>query len=161
MYRPTISFAFRCRRWSHLSSKLSLAQNFPRRLGIVFCACLFFCTQAPAAEYLINCWDSEKGLPDDFVTSIVQTKDGYIWIGTYNGLARFDGTKFSIFKPRDTPQLGHARIVKLFVDAEGALWINTYDGSLTSWHNNVFIREWNGAKKGISEAWLVASNSRE
>jgi ligand-binding sensor domain-containing protein/signal transduction histidine kinase len=121
--------------------------------------------RAAAGGYLIDSWDSEKGLPDNFVTSIVQTPDGYLWVGTYNGLARFDGSRFVTFKPENTPQLGHARIVKLFLDAEGTLWINTYDGSLTSWRNGVFKREWNGEKKGVSEDWLeawqVVSSPRE
>jgi len=116
---------------------------------------------AGAGGYLIDGWDTEQGLPDDFVTSIVQTPDGYLWIGTYNGLARFDGSRFVTFQPGNTPQLGHERIMKLFVDAQGTLWINTYDGSLTTWRNGVFTREWNGAKRGLSNAWLVASNSRE
>jgi ligand-binding sensor domain-containing protein/signal transduction histidine kinase len=128
---------------------------------LAFC-CLFsllrFC--AGASPYLIDSWDSEKGLPDNFVTSIVQTPDGYLWIGTYNGLARFDGSRFVTFKPENTPQLGHERIVKLFLDSQGTLWINTYDGSLTTLRNGVFTREWNGAGKNISEAWLISSNSR-
>jgi signal transduction histidine kinase/ligand-binding sensor domain-containing protein len=123
---------------------------------------LFLCQfHAGAAGYIVDSWDTEKGLPDDFVTSIVQTPDGYLWIGTYNGLARFDGLRFVTFKPEDTPQLGHQRIVKLIVDAQGTLWINTFDGSLTTWRNGVFKREWNGMPPGHSEAWLVASNDRE
>jgi len=128
---------------------------------LLFCVFLALQFRAVASEYLIDSYDSEQGLPDDFVTSLVQTPDGYLWIGTYNGLARFDGEKFVTFKPEDTPQLGHERIVKLFLDSQGTLWINTYDGSLTSWRNGVFTREWNGAGKGISEAWLVASDSHE
>ena len=125
--------------------------------------CIFFLSQfcADAGGYLIDTWDSEKGLPDNFVTSMVQTPDGYLWVGTYDGLARFDGSRFVIFKPENIPQLGHARIVKLFLDAQGTLWINTYDGSLTSLRKGVFTKEWTGRKKGISEAWLVASDSRE
>lgn len=116
---------------------------------------------ATAGPYLIDVWDSEKGLPDNYVTSVVQTPDGYLWFGTYNGLSRFDGVRFVTFSRGDTPQLGHSRIVKLFVDAQGMLWINTYDGSLTSYRHGVFKREWNGARRGASEVWLVAANARE
>jgi signal transduction histidine kinase/ligand-binding sensor domain-containing protein len=129
-------------------------------LFVCLCFCLFQC-HARAGDFLIDSWDSERGLPDNFVTSIVQMPDGYLWIGTYNGLARFDGARFVTFNPGNTPQLGHARVVKLFLDAQGTLWINTYDGSLTSWRDGVFTREWDGAGKGISEAWLVVSNARE
>ena len=116
---------------------------------------------AAAGSWLINAWDSETGLPDNYATSIVQTPDGYLWVGTYNGLARFDGQQFVVFNPENTPQLSHSRIVKLFLDAQGTLWINTYDGSLTSYRHGVFTHEWNGAGKGISEVWLVAANARE
>ena len=134
---------------------------FKQALKLFICVLFLSRFRADAGEYLIDAWNSENGLPDNFVTSIVQTPDGYLWVGTYNGLARFDGSRFVIFRPENTPQLGHARIVKLFLDAQGSLWINTYDGSLTSLRNGVFIQEWNGSKKGVSEAWLVASDSRE
>ncbi len=100
-------------------------------------------------------------MPDNFVTSIAQTPDGYIWIGTYNGLARFDGSRFVIFNPANTPQLGHARIYKVLVDAQGTLWINTYDGSLTTYSQGTFTREWQGHGKDSSEAWLVSSDAYE
>ena len=93
-------------------------------------------------DYLIDVWTKEKGLPDSSVTSIAQTPDGYLWVGTYNGLARFDGARFVKFDPEDTPELQHPRIRKLFLDAQGTLWINTYDGSLTSWRGGVFKLEW-------------------
>ena len=116
---------------------------------------------AEAGGYLIDSWDSEKGLPDNFVTSVVQAPDGYLWIGTYNGLARFDGSRFVTFNPGNTPQLGRARVYKLFVDKQGTLWINTHDGSLISMRQGVFTREWSGNGGDSSEAWLVASDSRE
>src|SRR5262249_19765142 len=70
--------------------------------------------------------------------------EGYLWVGTLNGLARFDGVRFVNYEPLDTPELKHARIAGLFVDARGTLWINTYDGSLTSWRNGHFRHEWQG-----------------
>jgi len=116
---------------------------------------------AVAGGYLIDGWDSEKGLPDNYVTSVVQTPDGYLWLGTYNGLARFDGDQFTVFNRANTPQIAHSRIVKLYVDTQGMLWINSYDGSLTSYSHGVFKEEWSGARMGVSEVWLVASNARE
>jgi len=133
------------------------------RLVLGMFLCVFWLGQfrAGAGGYLIDAWDTEKGLPDNFVTSLVQTPDGYLWIGTYNGLVRFDGSRFVVFKPANTPQLGHERIIKLFLDAQGALWINTYDGSLTSFYHGAFTLEWNGKKQGVSDAWLVASSPQE
>jgi ligand-binding sensor domain-containing protein/signal transduction histidine kinase len=135
--------------------------GFWHTAGLLFYIFSFFQLHAAGGEYLIEVLDTEKGLPDNFVTALVQSPGGYLWVGTRNGLARFDGVRFVTFKPEDTPQLGHARIVKLFLDALGTVWINTYDGSLTSWRNGLFTKEWDGAKKNVSEVWLVASNSRE
>jgi signal transduction histidine kinase/ligand-binding sensor domain-containing protein len=114
-----------------------------------------FCSPAGTADYLIDLWTSDDGLPDSSVTAIAQTPDGYLWIGTYNGLARFDGVQFVNFDPLNTPEIKHARIDGLFVDAQGTLWINTRDGSMTSWRNGVFTHEWQG---GQVSAVFICSN---
>lgn len=94
---------------------------------------LWCVTELPAesANYLIDAWTSDNDLPDNSVTAIAQTPDGYLWIGTYNGLVRFDGVRFLTFDPHNTPELKHARVLGLYADARGGLWINTYDGSVT------------------------------
>jgi ligand-binding sensor domain-containing protein len=97
------------------------------------------------ADYLTDVWTAESGLPDSSVTALAQTPDGYLWIGTYNGLARFDGKQFVTFDPANTPALAHARIRQLAVDHQGTLWINTLDGSMTSLRGGAFTREWTGA----------------
>ena len=50
-------------------------------------------------------WQMEEGLPNNMVTALAQTPDGYLWIGTYNGLVRFDGVRFVVFDPANTPAL--------------------------------------------------------
>ena len=114
---------------------------------------------AAPAEYLTDVWTSEKGLPDSSVTAIAQTPDGYLWIGTYNGLARFDGVRFVTFDPANTPALTHARVRRLFVDVQGTLWVNTYDGSLTSFRNEAFALERPGGGSGDADAVLALSSS--
>ena len=101
---------------------------------------------AKASDYLIDTWTGDNNLPDSSVTSIAQTSDGYLWIGTYNGLARYDGTRFVVFDPANTPEIKHARISALFTDAHGTLWINTYDNSMTSLREGVFAHEWSNAQ---------------
>ncbi len=81
-------------------------------------------------EFLVQSWQTDDGLPHSSVTSIAQTPDGYLWIGTYNGLARFDGVRFVVFDPGNTPALSNARVAWLGVDATGVLWVSMEDGSL-------------------------------
>jgi signal transduction histidine kinase/ligand-binding sensor domain-containing protein len=113
---------------------------------IILTALSAFSSPVGTADYLMDLWTSDDGLPDSSVTAIAQTPDGYLWIGTYNGLARFDGVQFVDFDPFNTPELKNARVDGLFVDAQGTLWINTRDGSMTSWHNGVFTDEWQGGQ---------------
>jgi ligand-binding sensor domain-containing protein/signal transduction histidine kinase len=103
-------------------------------------------------NYLIDVWTAENGLPNSSVTAIARTPDGYLWVGTYNGLARFDGVHFVSFDPLTTPELANARVRRLFVDASGTLWVNTFDGSLTSVREGKFRLEWRG--DGSADAWV-------
>jgi signal transduction histidine kinase/ligand-binding sensor domain-containing protein len=114
-----------------------------RTLSALVLGCTAFAAaHASSNPYLIDVWSTEKGLPNNSVTSIAQTPDGYLWVGTYNGLARFDGARFVTFDPENSPGLLNARIRKLYVDAQGVLWVNTYDGSLSSWRDGAFHVEW-------------------
>jgi ligand-binding sensor domain-containing protein/signal transduction histidine kinase len=96
---------------------------------------------AEPADYLVDKWDTEDSLPSSTVTSIAQTPDGYLWVGTYNGLARFDGARFVTSDPVNQPELTQTRVQGLFLDANGTLWINTFRGGLTSYRNGVFKNE--------------------
>lgn len=110
-----------------------------------------------ADAFQVESWTTERGLPDSSVTAIVQTPDGYLWIGTYNGVARFDGINFVTFDPENTPALAHARIRHLFLDRQGSLWINTFDGSLTRMKNGEFYREWTSKYQNDRDNTLVYS----
>jgi ligand-binding sensor domain-containing protein len=77
---------------------------------------------APAApNYFTRTWQVEQGLPQIKVNAVVQTRDGYLWIGTYNGLARFDGVRFTVFNDNNTPELRSNRITSLFEAGDGTL----------------------------------------
>ena len=68
------------------------------RLALVFAAITSFCFPVAAApNYFTRTWQVEQGLPQNKVTAVLQTRDGYLWVGTYNGLARFDGVRFTVF----------------------------------------------------------------
>ena len=80
---------------------------------------------------MIRSWGIGAGLPQNSVNAIVQTPDGYLWLGTRDGLARFDGVRFTVFGLRDGLQ--SVEIQTLFVDRQGTLWIGTSGGGLSHW----------------------------
>ena len=114
---------------------------------------------AAPADYLVDVWDTEKDLPSSTVTAIAQTPDGYLWVGTYNGLARFDGARFVTFDSVNKPELSQTRIQGLFLDANGTLWINTFRGGLTSYRQGVFRNEWPDQPVFDMHTTLVSSSS--
>src|SRR5580765_7720511 len=114
----------------------------PSMARLVFCALLMLANGAAVMaldpnralrEFGRQVWLSENGLPQNTVQAIAQTPDGYIWIGTQEGLARFDGVKFEIFDKQNTPQLNSNDIRSLFVDGSGILWIATSSGLIRRW----------------------------
>ncbi len=114
----------------------------PARL-LWLCGCFWasfvFADKSPTVlDYSFDVWQTENGLPYNSVTAIVQTRDGFIWLGTYNGLVRFDGVQFTVFDTSNTPQLRSSRVTSLFEDAQGVLWIGHETGGLTKYANGQF-----------------------
>lgn len=85
-------------------------------------------------------WDTGAGLPDSKVCALARTRDGYLWLGTPAGLARFDGVRFKVFDHLNTPQLENSRILSLHEDATGALWIGTDGGGLYEYEHGEWKR---------------------
>lgn len=73
---------------------------------------------------------TSNGLPQNSVYAVVQTRDGYLWMATLGGLARFDGTTMKVYSPATSPGLASSRLTALFEDSAGVLWIGTEDGRL-------------------------------
>lgn len=116
---------------------------------------------AVTSDFLVDGWDTLNNLPSSTVTSIAQTPDGYLWVGTYNGLARFDGARFVVYDPVNTPALTQARVKGLYLDANGTLWINTFRGGLTSYRNGEFHNEWPDQPTFDLQTALVRSTTNE
>jgi len=91
-----------------------------------------------ADGYAVRIWQTEDGLPQNLVTSVLQTRDGYLWFGTHNGLARFDGERFETFDPSNTAAFKTGLINSLFEDAEGTLWIGDDTGEITRYREGRF-----------------------
>lgn len=82
-------------------------------------------------RFIVDRWDAkEGGLPQNAVITMAQTRDGYLWLGTQQGLARFDGVHFKTFNDGNTPGLNSTTIEKLFEDSRGNLWIGTQNGGV-------------------------------
>jgi signal transduction histidine kinase/ligand-binding sensor domain-containing protein len=90
------------------------------------------------ANFVSRVWLRENGLPQNTVTAVLQTHEGYIWIGTYNGLARFDGVRFVCYDSSNTPELADSRVTSLFEDKNGTLWIGHETGELTCYAQGHF-----------------------
>ena len=106
-------------RWKLPCARLWLcviAFVFPANAGAV---------ERPDASFIVDSWTSKEGLPGNEVVSVIQTKDGYLWVGTLYGLVRFDGNHFTIFDENNTPGLNCDRIIYLFEDSHTNLWIGT------------------------------------
>ena len=73
-----------------------------------------------------------EGLPADSVTAIIQTRDGFLWVGTSAGLVRFDGVKFTVFNRRNTKALRDNNIVALTSAPDDSLWIGYAQGGAVS-----------------------------
>jgi diguanylate cyclase (GGDEF)-like protein len=78
----------------------------------------------------LSVWTSDSGLPQNTVETIVQTRDGYLWMGTEEGLVRFDGVRFVVSDRQNAPALGSSFVSSLFESSDGTLWIGTYGGGV-------------------------------
>ncbi len=110
-------------------------------LVVVLLCCLDAAALDPArrlTQYRHDLWTVENGLPQESVNAIAQTSDGYLWLATNSGLARFDGVHFRTFDKRNTPELKSNLISALCARRDGSLWIGTDGGGVTSFRDGVF-----------------------
>ena len=106
---------------------------------------LVLCPRAPAldpsldlTQYTHTAWTAPEGLKGS-TRSIVQTPDGYLWLGTEFGLVRFDGARFVPWSPPTGQHLPSPNILALLATRDGTLWIGTLDG-LASWKEDKVIQ---------------------
>lgn len=74
-------------------------------------------------DYLIHHWTTDDGLPQNRVTAIAQTGDGYLWLGSWFGISRFDGLHFQLFSRHNTPGLLDEAVAALAVPSDGLLYV--------------------------------------
>ena len=102
-------------------------------------------------QYVFTVWQTAQGLPQNSVHAVLQTRDGFLWLGTQEGLVRFDGEHFDVIDRSNTKALAHNHVSALAEDAQGVLWIGTSSG-LTRLKDGVFTRI--GAAQGLGDAFI-------
>src|SRR5271165_246738 len=99
-------------------------------LGVLLlCSCAFALDPSlDVSQYAHTSWKVREGFTKGPITSIAQTPDGYLWLGTEFGLVRFDGVRAAPWKPPAGEQLPNDNIKGLLVAKDGTLWIGTWEG---------------------------------
>lgn len=92
----------------------------------------------PSEKYVVTNWNSNNGLPQNSVNRICQDKNGFIWMATYGGLVRFDGTRFKVFSSKNYPELSSDRIVSLYVDSKNNIWFSNEIGKIILFDGKIF-----------------------
>jgi signal transduction histidine kinase len=106
--------------------------------------------QRAFTQYTRTVWTQEHGLPQDTIRAITQTKDGYLWLGTDEGLAQFDGYEFVVFG-KENGALPSNSVNALWAASDGSLWIGT-PGGLTVYRNRKFITY--TKKDGLADSFV-------
>src|SRR5207237_8470340 len=91
-----------------------------------------------SAQYQFDLWNTDNGLPQNSINAILQTKDGYLWLTTSDGLVRFDGLRFTVFNKGNTKGINSNRFNLLFEARDGSLWVGTDDGGATHYKDDRF-----------------------
>ncbi|MCP4219816.1 MAG: hypothetical protein GY765_34610, partial [bacterium] len=106
------------------------------------------------SQYVYDTWTKEDGLPSDSIWAITQTTDGYLWLGTFHGLVRFNGVDFKVFNRDNIPQLTNNRISALWAKKNGGLWIGTESDGLLLYNKGKFTQY--DVHKGLPDNWVLS-----
>jgi signal transduction histidine kinase/ligand-binding sensor domain-containing protein len=104
---------------------------------LAFAAALCSLLPAGHAQYGYEVLTVDNGMPENEIRGITQTPDGYLWIATFNGLARFDGVHMTVFN-RETPGLLSNQFGTMLQGRGGDLWLHTVDHGVVRYHNGAF-----------------------
>lgn len=96
------------------------------------------CIAESSEHFAFRFWRTQDGLPESYVRSLAQTRDGLLWVGTPGGLTQFDGESFETFDRSNTPAFSKSSVHCMLVSRDGSLWIGTDGGGLIRRHNGLF-----------------------
>ena len=108
-------------------------------------------------QYMLRTWTSEQGLPQDTVRAMLQTRDGFLWIGTRGGLARFDGAGFVLYKAGEPNSIPSESVTGLAEDRTGGLWISSA-GGLTCYRDGRFRTYTSRDGLPSSSVWRISTD---
>ena len=144
----------------HRQARRSAISSFVRSLA----AGLLFLTAASGTraedragafrEYVSRTWRTQDGLPESRIRALAQTPDGYLWVGTPGGLARFDGVRFVVYSRFNTPAMTDDNIRGLSIGRDGSLWIATDGGGLLQYQGGRFHSF--GPNEGLANEFVGA-----
>jgi signal transduction histidine kinase/ligand-binding sensor domain-containing protein len=120
---------------------LTISTRALGRFGVLafWCALMVFVTVPEvSAQYRFDSWTTENGLPHKAVHALLQTRDGYLWLATTDGLVRFDGLQFTIFDTTGGRGFKSNRCWSLFEDRRGDLWVGTEDTGVMRYRDGRF-----------------------
>ena len=113
-------------------------------------------TQPPMVkDFAYDRWTTNEGLPHNSVQNIVQTREGYLWLATWEGLARYNGTRFTTFSRDSNPPLPDNGVTSILSDRQGNLWMGDTRGNLGRRDAGGHWRFWN-ARDGLPRATILA-----
>src|ERR1700722_8056599 len=122
-------------------AKSSLARTLLSLTVFYFCSTAWIWALDPGrriSQYSHTAWRIQEGVFSGAPSTITQTTDGYVWIGTLAGLVRFDGVRFVSFAPPAGQHLPNPAVISLLGATDGSLWIGTASG-LAQWKNGELL----------------------
>src|ERR1700759_231177 len=134
------------------------------RIGVV--GCLWICLvgwraaaalnpDVPLAHFVVETWGTEKGLPELAVEPLLETSDGYLWIGTQEGLARFDGAQMTVVDRSNTPSMTSDFIETLTPDAQANRSTGTPDALILRDTDGFFHAV--GSEQGFDSRYITSA----
>src|SRR6267142_2803778 len=153
--RITPQDSSRRKRSTPMTPRLKADRN--SRLLRIWRGLLLFSALLPSTvlgQYQFDTWNTDNGLPQNSVLSILQSQEGYLWLATSDGLVRFDGVRFTIFNKANTKGIKSNRLTALFESNDGALWVGTEEVGIIRYKDGEFTTF--NIEEGLPDRWVWA-----
>ncbi|WP_377703963.1 two-component regulator propeller domain-containing protein [Pseudoduganella sp. UC29_71] len=129
--------------------------QFPARAQAAATVLLPAAQEKALSQYRLDGWQIEQGLPQNAVAALLHTSDGYLWVGTLGGLARFDGARFTTFDASEFAEIASQPVLGLMQDAQQNLWIGHNKGAAI-YRDGKFRQVFSAGPLGDQRVWAFA-----